>query len=141
MRGNNMPEVKIPGLSYAARLTKKSGRNVVELLFRGDSITSNDVTAEKLDESRILTALKAGCTEADIIHQIPEAMLVKVAHDLFKEAGLAEGETLVPTEFEIDVKSTEVDKKLTIIITALQDIQKRLDQIEALIGLGPEARL
>ncbi|MFW9779947.1 MAG: hypothetical protein ACFFE8_13910 [Candidatus Heimdallarchaeota archaeon] len=134
-----MPEVKIPGLSYAARLTNRNGHNILELLFRGDSITSHELPPDKLNEPTILSALKAGCTEADIIHQIPEAMLVRVAQDLFKESGLDEGKPLVPTEFEVDDDSKELDKKLNIIITTLQEIEKRLEQIEIIIQSSPKA--
>jgi hypothetical protein len=125
-----MPEVPIPGMAFRARLTKKQDQNVVELVFRGDSMASCDVGA-KITENAILSALKHACTEADIEHQITPAMLTKVAGDLFKEAGLGEGKMLVPQEFELSTESTELDQKLALIISSLQNLHKKIDKIES----------
>lgn len=134
-----MPEVPIPGMAFRARLTKKGASNVVELIFRGNSITSNDIPGS-LSESTILSALKQGCTEADIDHQVAESTLVKVATDLFKDAGLGEGKTLVPQEFELGSDSTEMDRKLAIIISSLQKVHKRLDKIETMLEFASQEK-
>ena len=134
-----MPEVPIPGMAFRARLSKKGDSNVVELIFRGKAETSNNV-GEKVTETAILGALKQGCTEAEIDHQVPEAILLKVARDLFKEAGLGEGKALVPQEFELDDGSSEIDRKLAIIISSLQKLQKKIDRIESLIKFGTEPK-
>ncbi|MHA2225569.1 MAG: hypothetical protein ACXAC8_10220 [Candidatus Hodarchaeales archaeon] len=127
-----MPEVPIPGMAFRARLSKKEGRNVVELIFRGQSITTIDMS-DQLTDSAIANALQMACVEADIEHQVPHALLGQVAGDLYKEAELAAGKTLVPTEFEIDEEATELDKKLSILVTSLQKVHKRLDKIEELL--------
>ncbi len=124
-----MPEVPIPGMAFRARLTKKEGLTVVDLVFRGDSIASCEV-GPKMTEDAILSALQHACMEADIEHQIPPAMLNTVAGDLFKEAGLGEGKMLVPQEFELSAESTEVDQKLAIIIGSLERLHKKIDNIE-----------
>lgn len=132
-----MPEASIPGMAFRARLAKKSGRNVVELVFRGDTVTTVDITGD-LTETTIRSALKQACTETDIEHQITEATLVQVAGDLYKQAGLGEGKTLIPQEFELGGEATEMDRKLAIIITSLQKIHKRLDKIETLLEISAE---
>ncbi len=132
-----MPEVSIPGMAFRARLSKKSGANVVELIFRGDSITTVDI-AGTLTESSIQSALNQACTEADIEHQITEAALIQVAGDLYKQAGLGEGKDLIPQEFELEGEATELDRKLTIIISSLQKLHTRLDKIESLLELSSE---
>jgi hypothetical protein len=134
-----MPEVPIPGMAFRARLSKKGGANVVELLFRGNPETSNEVSGN-LTESGILSSLKQGCIEAGIEHQVADIALNKVAGDLFKEAGLGEGKTLVPAEFELTGEATEIDRKLAIIIREVQKLHKRLDKLESLIEFGPEAK-
>ncbi|MFX0150269.1 MAG: hypothetical protein ACFFAJ_05775 [Candidatus Hodarchaeota archaeon] len=134
-----MPEVPIPGMAFRARLSKKGTSNIIELIFRGNSITSNDIQGN-LTESSILSALKQGCTEADIDHQVAESTLDKVAQDLYKEAGLGEGKTLVPQEFELGSDSTELDRKLAIIISSLQKVHKRLDKIETMLEFGPQEK-
>ncbi|MFX0084728.1 MAG: hypothetical protein ACFFAU_03560 [Candidatus Hodarchaeota archaeon] len=123
-----MPEVSIPGMAFRARLTKKEGLTVVELVFRGDSMASSEV-GPKMTENAILSALQQACMEADIEHQVPPELLNKVAGDLFKEAGLGEGKTLVPQEFELSTESTEVDRKLAIIISSLERLHKKIDYI------------
>ncbi len=132
-----MPEVSIPGMAFRARLSKKSGANVVELIFRGDTITTVDI-AGALTESSIQSALKQACTEADIEHQITEAALIQVAGDLYKQAGLGEGKDLIPQEFELEGEATELDRKLTIIISSLQKLHTRLDKIESLLEISSE---
>ncbi|MFX1282072.1 MAG: hypothetical protein ACFFB5_00395 [Promethearchaeota archaeon] len=132
-----MPEVSIPGMAFRARLSKKSGANVIELIFRGDSITTIDITGNVTDAS-IRSALKLACTEADIEHQITEAALSQVAGDLYKQSGLGEGKVLLPQEFELGGEATELDRKLAIIISSLQKLHKRLDNIEAKLELTPE---
>jgi len=129
-----MPEVSLPGMAFLARLSKKQGSNVVELIFRGDSISAVDVGA-KVTESSILSALKHACTEADIEHQITPAALSKVASDLFKQAGLGEGKLLVPQEFELSEESSELDRKLAIIISSLQKLHKKVDALETRLEL------
>ncbi|MFX0204638.1 MAG: hypothetical protein ACFFDT_01540 [Candidatus Hodarchaeota archaeon] len=132
-----MPEVSIPGMAFKASLTKKSGRNVVELIFRGDIITTVDVSGD-LTETAIRSALKQACIEADVEHQITEATLNQVAGDLYKLAGIGEGKTLIPQEFELGGEATELDRKLAIIITSLQKLHKRMDKLETLLELSPE---
>jgi len=132
-----MPEVSIPGMAFKASLTKKNGRNVVELVFRGDIIITIDVIGN-LTETAIQSALKQACVEADIEHQITEATLIQVAGDLYKQAGIGEGKTLIPQEFELGGEATEVDRKLAIIITSLQKLHKRMDKLETLLELSPE---
>lgn len=127
-----MPEVAIPGMAFRARLSKKSGKNVVELIFRGDSITLIEMTGN-LNESTIRSALKQACVEADVEHQVTEATLAQVAGGLYKQAGIGDGKALIPQEFELGGEATEMDRKLAIIISSLQKIHKRLDKIEALI--------
>jgi hypothetical protein len=134
-----MPEVPIPGMAFRARLTKKGRSNVVELIFRGSTVTSNEI-GDNMTDSTILGALKQGCAEADIEHQIPLAMLEKVAQDLYKEAGLGEGKALVPKEFELDSESSELDRKLTTIISSLQQLHKRLEKIETLLEYGSQEK-
>ncbi|MHA2306016.1 MAG: hypothetical protein ACXACU_11545 [Candidatus Hodarchaeales archaeon] len=134
-----MPEVSIPGMAFRARLSKKEGRNVVELVFRGDIMSNVDV-GDNLTENAILSALKHACTETDIEHQIPPAILTKVAGDLFKEAGLGTGKTLVPQEFELGADSTELDRKLAIIITSLQKLNKKVEHIETMLELTKETQ-
>jgi hypothetical protein len=132
-----MPEVSIPGMAFKASLTKKSGRNVVELIFRGDTITTIDISGN-LTEAAIQNALKQACVEADIEHQITEATLSQVAGNLYKQAGIGEGKTLIPQEFELGGEATEVDRKLAIIITSLQKLHKRMDKIETMLELSSE---
>ncbi|MFX0209523.1 MAG: hypothetical protein ACFFDT_26295, partial [Candidatus Hodarchaeota archaeon] len=132
-----MVEVSIPGMAFRARLSKKSGANVIELIFRGDSITTVDITGT-LTESSIQSALKLACTEADIEHQITEAALIQVAGDLYKQAGLSEGKELIPQEFELGGEATELDRKLAIIISSLQKLHTRLDKIEILLETPSE---
>ncbi len=90
-----MPEVSIPGMAFRARLSKKSGKDVVELLFRGDTITTIDIIGD-ITETAIQSTLKQACIEADILHQITEAALVQVAGDLYKQSGLSDGKDLLP---------------------------------------------
>ncbi|MFX1507379.1 MAG: hypothetical protein ACFFDC_14950 [Promethearchaeota archaeon] len=132
-----MPEVPIPGMAFKASLTKKSGRNVVELIFRGDIITTVDVSGD-LTETAIRSALKQACIEADVEHQITEATLIQVAGNLYKQAGIGEGKTLIPQEFELGGEATELDRKLAIIITSLQKLHKRMDKLETLLELSSE---
>lgn len=132
-----MPEVPIPGMAFKASLSKKAGRNVVELIFRGDIITTVDVSGN-LTESAIRSALKQACVEADVEHQITEATLSQVAGNLYKQAGIGEGKALIPQEFELGGEATEMDRKLAIIITSLQKLHKRLDKIETMLEHVPE---
>ena len=132
-----MPEVSIPGMAFRARLSKKAGKNVVELIFRGDVLTIIDLSGN-LTEATIKSALKQACAEADIEHQITEATLVQVASDLYKQAGIGEGKALIPQEFELGGEATELDRKLAIIITSLQKIHKRLDKIETILEVPLE---
>ncbi|UCG90501.1 MAG: hypothetical protein JSU57_01860 [Candidatus Heimdallarchaeota archaeon] len=132
-----MPEASIPGMAFRARLSKKSGANVIELIFRGDSITTVDISGDVTDAS-IRSALKLACTEADIEHQITEAALSQVAGDLYKQAGLGEGKVLLPQEFELGGEATELDRKLAIIISSLQKLHTRLDKIESLLEISSE---
>ena len=127
-----MPEVSIPGMAFRARLTKKEGKIIVELIFRGDSVTSIDI-GERLSESAILTGLNLACKEAEIEHQIPQALLGQVAGDLYKDAGLAEGKTLIPEEFELAGDASPIDRRLAIIINSLHEINERLNKIESLL--------
>ena len=127
-----MPEVSIPGMAFKASLTQKSGRNVVELVFRGDIITTIDILGN-LTETAIQSALKQACVEADVEHQITEATLSQVAGDLYKQAGIGEGKTLIPQEFELGGEATELDRKLAIIITSLQKLHKRMDKLETVL--------
>ncbi len=127
-----MPEVSIPGMAFRARLTKKEGKIIVELIFRGDSVTSIDI-GERLSEPAILTGLNLACKEAEIEHQIPQALLGQVAGNLYKHAGLGEGKELVPQEFEQAGDASNIDRRLTIIISSLQKINMRLDKIESLL--------
>lgn len=132
-----MPEVSIPGMAFRARLSKISGKNAVELLFRGDTITTIDITGD-ITETLIQSTLKQACAEADILHQITEATLVQVAGDLYKQSGLGDGKDLLPQEFEVKDETTELDQKLTIIISSLQDLHKRLDMIESKLERSSE---
>lgn len=134
-----MPEVSIPGMAFRARLSKQQGRNVVELVFRGDIMSNIDV-GDRLTEGAILSALKQACTETDIEHQIPPAILAKVAGDLFKEAGIGDGKTLIPSEFELGGDSTELDRKLAIIITSLQKLHKKVENIETMLEIAKETQ-
>ena len=127
-----MPEMNIPGMAFKARLTKKQGNNVVELVFRGEAVTSIDI-GPQVNEASIASALSSACTEADIEHQVPKALLAQVAGDLYKAAGLAEGKELVPQEFEVNGDATEIDRRLVVIIDTLQSINKRLDKIESIL--------
>lgn len=131
-----MPEVSIPGMAFKASLSKKAGKNVVKLIFRGDTITTVDVSGN-LTETAIRSALKQACVEADIEHQITEATLSQVAGNLYKQAGIGEGKALIPQEFELGGEATELDRKLVIIITSLQKLHKRLDKIETMLELSP----
>ena len=132
-----MPEASIPGMAFKASLTRKDGRNVVELVFRGDIITTVDVSGS-LTEATIRSALKQACVETDIEHQITEAALNQVAGDLYKQAGIGEGKALIPQEFELGGEATELDRKLAIIITSLQKLHKRMDKLETLLEPAPE---
>ncbi len=124
-----MPEVSIPGMAFRARLSKVRGQNVIELMFKGDSMASVDL-GDRLTEGAILTALKMACTQCDIEHQVSEQMLSKVATDLYKASGLGSGKTLLPQEFELSGESSELDRKLAILITEVQKINKRLDKLQ-----------
>lgn len=130
-----MPEVSIPGMAFRARLSQKSGKNVIELIFRGDSISTVDITGTITDMS-IRTALKQACSEADIEHQVTEATLAQVSGDLYKQSGLGEGKVLLPQEFELGGEASELDKKLAIIISSLQKLHKRLDKIETMLEVS-----
>ncbi len=132
-----MPEVSIPGMAFRARLTKKKGRSVVELIFRGDVVSTIDI-GERLNEATIQGGLKAACKEADIEHQVPSALLGQVAGDLYKQGGIGEGKELVPQEFEVGGDASIIDERLTIIIRSLQKIDKRLDKIETFLELTPK---
>ncbi|MHA2055491.1 MAG: hypothetical protein ACXACP_07290 [Candidatus Hodarchaeales archaeon] len=127
-----MPEISIPGMAFKARLTKKQGSNVVELIFRDEVVTTVDI-GERVTEESIITALNIACKEADIEHQVPKALLAQVAGDLYKAAGLAEGKELVPEEFEVSGDASEIDRRLALIIDSLQTINTRLDKIESLL--------
>ena len=132
-----MPEVSIPGMAFRARLTNRKGRSVVELIFRGDVVSSIDI-GEKLSEATIQGGLKAACKDADIEHQVPSALLGQVAGDLYKQGGIGEGKVLVPQEFEVGGDASVIDKRLAIIISSLQKIDKRLDKIETLLEFKPQ---
>ncbi len=132
-----MPEVPIPGMAFKASLSKKDGRNVVELIFRGDIITTVDISGN-LTEAAIRSALKQACVESDVEHQITEATLSQVAGNLYKQAGIGEGKALIPHEFELGGEATEMDRKLAIIITSLQKLHKRLDKIETMLEVSSE---
>ncbi|MHA1215577.1 MAG: hypothetical protein ACTSR2_04145 [Candidatus Hodarchaeales archaeon] len=127
-----MPEVPIPGMAFRVRLTKKRGKNVLELVFRNQSISSVDM-GSRMSESAIESALKHCCREADIEHQVTDNAISNVAKELFRQAGLGEGKVLLPEEFEISSDSSELDRKLAIIISTLQGLEKRLDKIEAIL--------
>ncbi|MHA1994998.1 MAG: hypothetical protein ACW97Z_10685 [Candidatus Hodarchaeales archaeon] len=127
-----MPEANIPGMAFKARLTKREGNPVVELIFRGDVVTSVDLGAN-LSESVIETGLKMACKEADIEHQVPKALLGQVAGELYKNAGLAEGKSLVPQEFETGGDASALDRRLELIMGSLVKISQRLDRIESLL--------
>ena len=132
-----MPEVSIPGMAFRARLTNRKGRSVVELIFKGDVVSSVDI-GERFSEATIQGGLKAACKEADIEHQVPSALLGQVASDLYKQGGLGEGKTLVPQEFEVGGDASIIDKRLAIIISSLQKIDKRLDKIETFLEFKPQ---
>ncbi|NHJ03148.1 MAG: hypothetical protein EAX86_13510 [Candidatus Heimdallarchaeota archaeon] len=127
-----MPEVPIPGMAFRARLSKVKGQNVVELIFKGDSMASVDL-GERLTDGAILSALKMACTQCDIEHQVSEQMLTKVAEDLYKASGLGAGKALLPPEFELSGESSELDRKLAIIISEMQRMNKRLDKIQEML--------
>ena len=101
-------------------------------------VTSVDL-GEHLSESVIESGLKLACKEADIEHQVPTALLGQVAGDLYKNAGLAEGKSLVPEEFETAGDPSALDRRLGIIINTLQKLDKRLDKIEAMLKMQTEA--
>ncbi|MHA2219556.1 MAG: hypothetical protein ACXAC6_19725, partial [Candidatus Hodarchaeales archaeon] len=61
-----------------------------------------------------------------------------VAGDLYKQSGIGEGKALVPQEFEVGGDASIIDKRLAIIISSLQKIDKRLDKIETLLELKPQ---
>ena len=85
-----MPEANIPGMAFKARLIKREGNPVVELIFRGDVAASVDL-GENLSEAVIESGLKLACKEADIEHQVPKALLSQVAGELYKNAGYKSG--------------------------------------------------
>ncbi|MHA1974287.1 MAG: hypothetical protein ACTSW1_14910 [Candidatus Hodarchaeales archaeon] len=119
-------------MAFRVRLTKKHGKNVLELIFRGQSISSVDM-GERMSEGAIVSALKHCCREADIEHQVTDNAISNVANELFRQAGLGEGKVLLPEEFEISSDSSELDRKLAIIISTLQGLDKRLDKIETIL--------
>ena len=127
-----MPEANIPGMAFKARLIKREGNPVVELIFRGDVAASVDL-GENLSEAVIESGLKLACKEADIEHQVPKALLSQVAGELYKNAGLAEGKSLVPQEFETTGNASALDRRLELIMGSLVKINKRLDNIETLL--------
>ena len=127
-----MPEANIPGMAFKARLTKREGNPVVELIFRGDVVTSVDL-GDNLSEGVVETGLKMACKEADIEHQVPKALLGQVAGELYKNAGLAEGKSLVPQEFETGGDASALDRRLELIMGSLVKINKRLEKIETLL--------
>ena len=96
------------------------------------SFTSIDI-GRQVNEASIASALSSACTEADIEHQVPKALLAQVAGDLYKAAGLAEGKELIPQEFEVADDATGVDRRLAVILDTLQAIIKRLEKIESLL--------
>ena len=124
-----MPEVAIPGMAFRVRLGKIQGKNALELLFRDATVSTVDL-GDRLTQGAIESALKAACREAEIEHQVSDHAIANVSKDLFRQGGLGEGKGLLPPEFEISGESSEVDRKLAIIISTLQSIEKRLDKIE-----------
>ena len=122
-------------LSLEEMEEKKGGKNVIELIFRGQSMTTINMS-DQLTESAMVSALKMACAEADIEHQVPQALLGQVASDLYKEAELGTGKSLLPSEFELGGEATELDKKLAIIVTSIQKVHKKLDKIEELLELS-----
>ena len=68
-----MAEANIPGMAFRARLAKKEGKNVVELIFKGEVVTSIDL-GEQVTESSLLSGLKKACKENEIEHQVPQAL-------------------------------------------------------------------
>jgi hypothetical protein len=125
-----LPEAGIPGMAFRARLTNKEGKNLIELIFKGEAVTSIDI-GEHIFEAAILEGLNVACREAEIEHQIPQALLAQVAGELYKDAGLAEGKTLVPEEFDLDKDASAIDRRLAVIISTLHEINERLSKIES----------
>ena len=125
-----MPEASIPGMAFHARLTNKEGKNLIELIFKGEPVNSINI-GESISEPAILEGLNLACREAEIEHQVPQALLAQVAGNLYKDAGLAEAKTLVPEEFDLDKDASAIDRRLAVIISTLHEINERLSKIES----------
>lgn len=127
-----MAEANIPGMAFRARLAKKEGKNVVELIFKGEVVTSIDL-GEQVTESSLLSGLKKACKENEIEHQVPQALLAQVAGDLYKQAGLDKGKELVSEKRDTAEEDSDIERSLVVIISSLQKINNRLDKIESLL--------
>ena len=127
-----MPEVPIPGMAFRVRLSKVQGKNTLELIFRDQAVTIVEM-GNRITEGTIESALKHACRDAEIEHQVTDNAITNVSSDLFRQSGLGEGKELVPSEFEVSGESTDLDRKLAILINTVQNIDKRLDRIEALL--------
>jgi len=127
-----MPEVPIPGMAFRVRLSKVLGKNTLELIFRDQAVNTVDM-GDRVTEGAIESALKEACREAEIEHQVTDNAITNVSKDLFRQAGLGEGKDLVPSEFELSGESSDLDRKLAILISTVQTIEKKLDRIESLL--------
>ncbi len=127
-----MPEAPIPGMAFRVRLSKVQGKNALELIFRDQAVSTVDM-GNRVTEGVIESALKQACEDAEIEHQVTDNAITNVSKDLFRQAGLGEGKELVPSEFELSGESSDLDRKLAILISTVQTIEKKLDRIEALL--------
>ena len=131
-----MPEVPIPGISFRVRLTRNRSGNVVQLIFRG-SVMNESKLDDAITKTKLNSAVLNLAREADIEHQVTDAVINQIANDLYKQAGLEEGKSLLPPEFE-GGSTSGLNQKLITIVRSLDEIKARLQIIEDHLGVHKE---
>jgi hypothetical protein len=124
--------MKIPGLSHEAviRYDGTSGVSMIELRLRGDVIASTPLKAAS--ESGIAKGLSEVAKMAEILHQIPDSILKDLAKKLSVESGYVEapGGSTKAAGASSGELSPEVEEKLNLILSKLDQVMVRLKSIE-----------
>lgn len=131
-----MPEVPIPGISFRVRLTRNRSGNVVQLIFRGSVMNSSKLD-DVITKTKLCSAVMNLAREADIEHQVTEPVIQQISNDLYKQAGLSDGKSLLPAEFE-GGSASGLNQKLAMIMRSLDEIKARLQMIEEHLGVRKE---
>ena len=120
--------MKIPGLAHEVTIKFESGVAMIILSLRGDTIAS--VPLKSASENGITKGLQEVAKIAEIAHQIPDSILRDVAKRLSTESGfVGEAPKSTSSTSMVDM-SPEIEDKLNLILSKLDNLEQKLKSIE-----------